>query len=246
MGFSRVDARRREPRRRRNRRIEALRVRRASGANVPQAGFSDVQVYDPVAGSWETSAAGDVAPMPLPRGGTGRAVFAQGEFYVLGGEDDVDAFAEVQVYDPVDDTWRMDRPLPTARHGIHPVLFEGRIFVFGGGLAAGFGFSDGRGALAALSRGDPSTPRRRVPRGARRCVLPGAIFAGMTRPAWFAPALIALVAVVLRVIYVLLLRDHPLFESPNMDAGYHLAWARAVAGGEEFQDGPFFRRRSTR
>ena len=26
-----------------------------------------------------------------------------------------------------------------------------------------------------------------------------------------------------------------------MDAGYHLAWARAVAGGEEFQDGPFFR-----
>lgn len=112
------------------------------GANVPQAGFSDVQVYDPVAGSWETSAAGDVAPMPLPRGGTGRAVFAQGEFYVLGGEDDVNAFAEVQVYDPVDDTWRMDRPLPTARHGIHPVLFEGRIFVFGGGLAAGFGFSD--------------------------------------------------------------------------------------------------------
>ena len=112
------------------------------GANVPQAGFSDVQVYDPVVGSWETSAAGDLAPMPLPRGGTGRAVFAQGEFYVIGGEDDVDAFAEVQVYDPVDDTWRTDRPLPTARHGSHPVLFEGRIFVFGGGLAAGFGFSD--------------------------------------------------------------------------------------------------------
>lgn len=112
------------------------------GANVPQAGFSDVQVYDPIAGTWETSAAGDLSPMPLPRGGTGRAVFAQGEFYVIGGEDDVDAFADVQVYDPVADSWRIDRPLPTARHGIYPALFEGRIFVFGGGLAAGFGFSD--------------------------------------------------------------------------------------------------------
>lgn len=72
-------------------------------------------------------------------------------------------------------------------------------------------------------------------------MLSGAIFAAMTRPAWFAPAVIVLLAVVLRVIYVLLLRDHPLFDSPNMDAGYHLAWARALAGGEEFQDGPFFR-----
>ena len=26
-----------------------------------------------------------------------------------------------------------------------------------------------------------------------------------------------------------------------MDAGYHLAWARAVASGETFQEGPFFR-----
>ena len=63
----------------------------------------------------------------------------------------------------------------------------------------------------------------------------------MNRPAWLAPASIALVAVALRVIYVLLLREHPLFDSPNMDAGYHLAWANALATGEEFQDGPFFR-----
>ncbi|MEC8510745.1 MAG: tetratricopeptide repeat protein [Planctomycetota bacterium] len=63
----------------------------------------------------------------------------------------------------------------------------------------------------------------------------------MNRPAWLAPAAIVLLAVALRVIYVLLLRDHPLFASPNMDAGYHLAWAKALAGGEEFQDGPFFR-----
>lgn len=63
----------------------------------------------------------------------------------------------------------------------------------------------------------------------------------MNRPAWLVPASIVLLAVGLRVIYVLLSTEHPLFDSPNMDAGYHLAWATAFAGGEEFQDGPFFR-----
>jgi len=52
---------------------------------------------------------------------------------------------------------------------------------------------------------------------------------------------IAGLALVVRVAYVLGLRDHPLFEAPAMDAGYHLAWAEALARGEEFRDGPFFR-----
>lgn len=112
------------------------------GMNVPQPGFDEVQVYDPVSNTWETSTAGDVAAMPLPRGGTGRALFVQGEFYVMGGEDDVNAFDEVQVYDPVTDSWRTDRPLPTPRHGIFPALHEGRVFVVGGGIVAGFSSSD--------------------------------------------------------------------------------------------------------
>ncbi|MEM6673678.1 MAG: glycosyltransferase family 39 protein, partial [Planctomycetota bacterium] len=58
---------------------------------------------------------------------------------------------------------------------------------------------------------------------------------------WRAPAALFLVAVALRVAYVLLYRDHPRFDAPAMDAGYHLAWARAIAAGAEFQDGPFFR-----
>ncbi|MEM8712345.1 MAG: kelch repeat-containing protein, partial [Planctomycetota bacterium] len=111
------------------------------GPNIPQVGFDDVQIYDPVADTWTTSDAGQVAAMPLPRGGTGRAVFHRGEFYVMGGEDTTVAFDDVQVYNPVTDTWRMEKPMPTARHGIYPVLFESRIFVLGGGLNAGFGFS---------------------------------------------------------------------------------------------------------
>jgi len=62
-------------------------------------------------------------------------------------------------------------------------------------------------------------------------------------PAWWrGPALSwFVVAAVLRLVYVLALRDHPRFEAPTMDAGYHLAWARTVAAGETFQDGPYFR-----
>lgn len=52
---------------------------------------------------------------------------------------------------------------------------------------------------------------------------------------------IVLVALVVRVIYVLQMRASPLFEAPQMDARYHVDWALAFARGEDFQPGPFFR-----
>ena len=112
------------------------------GPNIPQPGFSNVQIYDPVSDTWQTSMAGTVAPMPLPRGGTGKAVWYRGEFYVFGGEDAASAFGDVQAYDPATNSWRMESSMPTARHGIFPVLFQDRIFIVGGGLVAGFGLSD--------------------------------------------------------------------------------------------------------
>ncbi len=111
------------------------------GINVPQPGFDDVQIYDPVTDTWTTSDAGQVAPMPLGRGGTGRAVFLRGEFMIMGGESDTEVFDDVQVYNPATDTWRTEKPMTTARHGVYPTLFEGRIHVLGGGLVSGFGFS---------------------------------------------------------------------------------------------------------
>ena len=63
-----------------------------------------------------------------------------------------------------------------------------------------------------------------------------------TPPWWRGPAAFWFaVAAALRLVYVLALREHPRFEAPTMDAGYHLAWARTVASGETFQEGPFFR-----
>ena len=46
-------------------------------------------------------------------------------------------YDRVDVYNPATNTWRLEAPLPTARHGIWPVLFQSRIFVPGGGPSSG-------------------------------------------------------------------------------------------------------------
>lgn len=57
---------------------------------------------------------------------------------------------------------------------------------------------------------------------------------------WILPAIL-LLAFALRLIYVLQSRASPYFAEPQMDAGYHVEWARAFAEGRTFQPGPFFR-----
>lgn len=52
---------------------------------------------------------------------------------------------------------------------------------------------------------------------------------------------ILLLSFALRVVYVLQSRSSPAFESPSMDALYHIEWARAFAAGRDYQPGPFFR-----
>lgn len=60
------------------------------------------------------------------------------------------------------------------------------------------------------------------------------------RARWILAAIL-LLALLVRVVYVLQSRANPFFLEPTMDAGYHLEWARAFARGESFQPGPFFR-----
>jgi tetratricopeptide (TPR) repeat protein len=50
-----------------------------------------------------------------------------------------------------------------------------------------------------------------------------------------------LVAFGLRLTYVLQLRSSPGFEHPHMDELYHDEWAQAIAAGETFIEGPYFR-----
>jgi N-acetylneuraminic acid mutarotase len=81
----------------------------------------------------------------------GKAVFADGEFYVIGGEtrdgpgaNAFHTYDRVDVYNPTTNTWRRGPDMPTARHGIFPVLRDNQIFVAGGGprsMQAGFNVS---------------------------------------------------------------------------------------------------------
>lgn len=110
-------------------------------------GFDDVQIYDPASGTWTVSDGSPNAPKPMPvaRGGTGKAVYLNGEFWVIGGEtltgegaSKQGTYSRVDIYNPVTNSWRLGAPLPTARHGIFPVAKDGRLFVAGGGESAGF------------------------------------------------------------------------------------------------------------
>lgn len=123
----------------------------SGNANEVANGFDTVQIYDPDTDSWETSldAGSSLAPMPIGRGGTGSAIWYQDEFYIFGGETKTGpgatpsgTYDRVDVYDPATNTWRLEAPLPTARHGIDPVLYASRIFLVGGGTDSGSGGSN--------------------------------------------------------------------------------------------------------
>ncbi len=101
------------------------------GGNVVANGFNTVQIYDPLSNTWisSTDPGSTLAPLPQARGGMGTAVYYNGEFYVMGGETLNGAGATTNfVYDRVDiynvasNTWRRGASMPTARHGIYPVL----------------------------------------------------------------------------------------------------------------------------
>ena len=115
-------------------------------------GFDTVLVYDPAANAWQSSLdpGSTLAPLPQARGGMGKAVWLNGEFYVFGGETLTGAggataqgvYARVDVYDPLANSWRSDTPMPTARHGIYPIRVHGSTYVAAGGTAAGHSASD--------------------------------------------------------------------------------------------------------
>ena len=117
-----------------------------SGGNTVGNGFDQLQIYDPGSDSWSstTDPGSSLAPLPQARGGTGQGVFSGGEFYVFGGETKTgpganpnNVYDRVDIYDPVANSWRAGPPIPTARHGIWPMLHAGRIYLPGGGIQAG-------------------------------------------------------------------------------------------------------------
>jgi Dolichyl-phosphate-mannose-protein mannosyltransferase/Tetratricopeptide repeat len=104
---------------------------------------------------------------------------------------------------------------------------------------------------AALKRNQPTdrSERRRLQREERTVgptrngapLLDAKVSASFPRwTRWILPSILIL-AFVLRLVYVLQSRASPFFAEPQMDAAYHVDWARALAEGRSFQPGPFFR-----
>lgn len=103
-----------------------------------QSEMTDVlEVYDPATGEWTTR-----SPMPTVRGGI-NGIAANGCFYVWGGEGQTDThpmgvFAEVEVYNPVNDAWQRLDPMPVPVHGVTGAAFvDGWVHIPGGGTAVG-------------------------------------------------------------------------------------------------------------
>jgi N-acetylneuraminic acid mutarotase len=96
----------------------------------------------------------------------GKAVYYEGEFYIMGGET-VDGpgatpthvYTRMDIYDPRSNRWRSGPPLPTGRHGLFPLVVDGAIYVAGGGTQAG----PGRSAVMEIFRlprgGAPVSPQ---------------------------------------------------------------------------------------
>ena len=90
--------------------------------------------------TWETR-----APMPTARSGHGLVVY-RGRLFAMGGEAGVVAngqitqarvFAQMESYDPANDSWQHHAPMITARHAVGAVAIGDWIFVAGGGAVTG-------------------------------------------------------------------------------------------------------------
>ena len=100
-------------------------------------GFDTVQVYDPATNTWASSTRRGFDPGPAAaearRDGQGRVSRRR----VLrprrrdhergGGQVEGNVYDRVDVYNPISNAWRLDGPLPTARHGIFPLAADGEV-----------------------------------------------------------------------------------------------------------------------
>jgi N-acetylneuraminic acid mutarotase len=137
--------------------------------NTVANGFDTLQIYNPATNSWQSSldVGSNLAPLPIGRGGMGKAVFAEGKFYIIGGETSTgpgatsnNVYNRVDIYDPQANSWSQGSDLPTARQGIFPLLIGKRVYVAAGGTSAGVSQSSALEVynLPVATLPDPPTP----------------------------------------------------------------------------------------
>jgi len=94
------------------------------------AALKDIQVYNPVTGSWEAS-----IQMPVERAAHGSCVL-EGKLYLVGGELEEptgnSVIGDVSVYDPSSQTWTTKAPLNIPRAYLSVEALNGKIYAAGG------------------------------------------------------------------------------------------------------------------
>jgi N-acetylneuraminic acid mutarotase len=100
--------------------------------------WSQNAAYDFGTGTWSEN----VAPTPTPRGGVATAVIGS-QILVIGGERSVNGVKSVlnvvEAYDTSTNTWTTLAPMPTARHGMEAVVYNGKVYVADGSSVSGGG-----------------------------------------------------------------------------------------------------------
>jgi N-acetylneuraminic acid mutarotase len=94
-------------------------------------------MFDPQTNLWSR-----LESMPLNSSGASAAAL-NGAIYVFGGEtknypwEQARTFTSNYRYDPETNYWTSEPDMPTPRHGLAAMAFDGMIFVIGGGEAPG-------------------------------------------------------------------------------------------------------------
>ena len=105
--------------------------------------------------------------MRKARGGIAAAA-VKGRIVVVGGEESAGTIGEVESFDPRTRRWRYGPRLPTPRHGLGAVAYDGRIFVLEGGLQPGLTYSRTVEALRVAGLTLTLSDRRPSASGRRR------------------------------------------------------------------------------
>lgn len=90
--------------------------------------LNSVELFDPAMGTWSIS---EVAPMNIARYNASAVVY-EGKIYVTGGRNESEVFDEVEVYDPVQNSWQAVNEMRKDREGHSTILFGGKIYAIGG------------------------------------------------------------------------------------------------------------------
>ncbi len=94
------------------------------------------EMYDPTTETWQT-----LAPMPTPRQHI-KAAVVDNKIYIIGGLDEyTQTYQHIstknEVYDPQTNTWEEKAPIPTPKHNYSTVVYNDKIYIFGGATQIG-------------------------------------------------------------------------------------------------------------